>query len=60
LQRHRCNRCIVASLHATMQRPIVARHDATIRGTDSDNLAGSKTQPARPRTGVFDKAGQTP
>jgi hypothetical protein len=58
-QRHRCNRCIVASLHATMQRSIVARHDATIRGTDSDNLAWQQTQPARPRTGVFDKAGRT-
>jgi hypothetical protein len=47
-------------LHATMQRPIVARHDATIRGTDSDNLAWQQTQPARPRTGVFDKAPLTP
>jgi four helix bundle protein len=45
LQRHRCNRCIVASLHATMQRSIVARHDATIRGTDSDN-SGRQQNPA--------------
>jgi hypothetical protein len=43
-----------------MQRSIVARHDATIRGTDSDNSGRQQTQPARPRIGVFDKAGQAP
>jgi hypothetical protein len=48
-QRHRCNRCIVASLHATMQRPIVARHDATTWGQTATTRAGSK--PSRPGPG---------
>jgi hypothetical protein len=49
---HRCmQRCNDRSLHATMQRP---------GGQTMTTWPGSKTQPARPRTGIFYRAGQTP